>query len=61
MVMMGTNMELMDLAKSAVDEVTALGDEIVEPILNRWSWMNYVRAVLPMVGAVVGLLDAIDD
>ena len=55
-----TNNELMRRAKVAkeVTETAVFGRESIE-ILARWSWMNYVRAVLPMVGAWVGIYGAL--
>jgi len=49
--MMPTNVALMGMAK----EVKGVSEGKVAVALARWGWMNYVRAVIPMVGAVVGL------
>jgi hypothetical protein len=59
-VMMPTNLDLIRRAKIAkeVTETVVFGRESVE-ILARWSWMNYVRGVLPMAGAWVGLYAAL--
>jgi len=58
--MLPTNNELMRMAKVAKEgsETTVYGRE-AGVLLNKWSWMNYVRAVLPMVGAWVGLYGAL--
>lgn len=61
-VMMPTNKDLMKMAKIAdeVDETEAkvFAQESVKAP-RRWNWMNFVRAVLPMIGTVVGLIAAI--
>ena len=58
-VMMPTNNELIRRAKldkkSDVDEA----DAETEKLLKTWNQMNYLRAALPMVGAVVGLWTAL--
>lgn len=60
--MMPTNKDLMKMAKIAdeVDETEAkvFAQESVKAP-RRWNWMNFVRAVLPMIGTVVGLIAAI--
>lgn len=59
-VMMPTNLELMRRAKTAKEdgESTKFEEESAK-VLATWNWMNYVRAVLPMVGAWVGLYAAL--
>lgn len=55
-VMMTSNKELMRRAKVSKEEAESLkfGEDSAK-ILARWDSMNYVRAVLPMIGAWVGL------
>ena len=58
--MMPTNVELMRRAKAAKEDAEgARFKEESEAALKTWWWMNYVRAVLPMAGAWVGLYVAL--
>lgn len=52
--MMGTNRAL-EAKVAAKDEIDATRTEI-ESLLERWGVLNAVRAGLPWVGAVVGVL-----
>lgn len=63
-----TNNALMRMAKVAregKDEGSESGSgsgrfqRDAERDLGRWSWMNYVRAVIPLVGGWVGLYAAL--
>ncbi|KAH7393307.1 hypothetical protein BKA64DRAFT_83127 [Cadophora sp. MPI-SDFR-AT-0126] len=62
--MMPTNKALMRMAKTVKEEQ---GDEVeslewkseAERELWTWSWMNYVRAVIPLVGGWVGMYAAL--
>lgn len=59
-VMMPTNKELMRRVKVAKEETEGLAfGKDSEKILAQWDRMNYVRAVLPMIGAWVGLYAAL--
>ena len=59
-VMMPTNLELMRRAKVAKEDAEGLNFKKESAVmLTKWNIMNYVRAVLPMVGAWVGLYAAL--
>jgi hypothetical protein len=62
-VMLPVNNELMKRAKLGKEDAGDVKDgKLVresEVLLARWDWMNYVRALLPMVGAWVGLYAAL--
>ena len=59
-VMRPTNNELMRLVKVAKEAgKTAAFERDSVVALARWSWMNYVRGILPLVGAWVGLYAAL--
>jgi hypothetical protein len=59
-VMMPTNLDLMRRAKVAKEDAESLKfEKESEVMLAKWNIMNYVRAVLPMIGAWVGLYAAL--
>lgn len=51
-IMLGTNNELFRLLGLVDDGVIGLGE--VEVVVRRWAWMHFFRALLPLIGAVVG-------
>jgi hypothetical protein len=58
--MMPTNLDLMRRAKVAKEDAESLKfEKESEVMLAKWNIMNYVRAVLPMIGAWVGLYAAL--
>ena len=57
--MMGTNLELLRMAKAAREDSGSKMLVGAEKAVATWNWMNYVRAVIPMVGAWVGIYAAL--
>jgi len=54
--MMPTNKRLGEIAREGKGGKGAKVDEgEVQALLRSWNGMNYVRALIPMVGGVVGL------
>lgn len=54
--MMPTNKELMRLNEIAgISGAGSMSEAEVKALLRSWSNMNYVRAVLPMLGGLIGL------
>ncbi|ROW07772.1 hypothetical protein VMCG_03389 [Cytospora schulzeri] len=50
-VMAPTNQALMNVAKG----VSSLGSEAVEELLVKWKWLNLIRSMFPLAGALLGL------
>lgn len=58
--MRATNNELLGLAaKAKKDEMSVAETEDVGGLLERWTTLNRVRGVLPMVGAVCAVVAVI--
>lgn len=54
LVMMGTNQRLCGFAEMGEAEREKVSVQEVDELLARWRWMNFVRAGLAAVGAMVG-------
>jgi hypothetical protein len=54
LVMMKTNLRLIEISESSVEQEKAGKDEVVG-LLRKWAWMNGVRGSLALVGGLVGL------
>jgi Domain of unknown function (DUF1772) len=57
--MMETNNRLCAIADSKIEQEKVKSEE-VEALLRKWTWMNYVRSGLMMVGGLTGLFALID-
>lgn len=56
---MPTNLKLVRMAKAAKEETGSKTVVEAEKMVATWNWMNYVRALIPMVGAWVGVYAAL--
>jgi len=55
-IIMPTNKDLMKLNRTAgVTGAASMSEAEVKALLKSWNSMNYVRAVLPMLGSLMGL------